>query len=259
MTKLVDLSHPWHADIAPFPGYTSPIIKWIKRLPEDRIYSKMIMTNTHNGTHIDAPIHYNFAGKDMASISLDQLYGEGVVVDVSDKVGEWGIYTPDDIEAKIEVKEEDILIIHTGWHGFYNPRSQVCSVRNHNVANEVKYFFRHSGPDRRLADWARKKRLKWVGIDAGSADHPMNTSLRYIRPDLAKEFEQLADRSLDSIFPPQDFFIMHQLLGEGIIHAENVGGDIDNILNMRVKIGAFAWKFMGGDASICRIVAFQEP
>ena len=33
-------------------------------------------------------------------------------------------------------------------------------------------------------------------------------------------------------------------------------GDIDNALNVRCKIGAFPWRFVGGEASICRVVAF---
>lgn len=52
---------------------------------------------------------------------------------------------------------------------------------------------------------------------------------------------------------------MHKLLfAHGIIHAENVGGDIDKVLNRRTIIGAFPWKFVGGDGSICRIVTFLE-
>ncbi len=226
-------------------------------MPENRIYSKMIETNTHNGTHIDAPIHYNYAGKDMASIPLEQLYGPAAIADVSDVVKEWGIYTPNDVETKVDVKEGDIVIVHTGWHGFYNPLGRGCRA-NSPQPDETKYFFRHPGPDRRFAEWARKKKLRWVGVDAGSADHPMNTSLRYIRPDLAIDFETRMGKKLDTFFPPEDFFVMHQILGEGIIHAENVGGDIDSVLNQRVNLGAFAWKFVGGDASICRIVAFLE-
>jgi kynurenine formamidase len=30
------------------------------------------------------------------------------------------------------------------------------------------------------------------------------------------------------------------------------------VLNRRCQIGAFPWKFVGGEASICRIVAFIE-
>jgi hypothetical protein len=32
--------------------------------------------------------------------------------------------------------------------------------------------------------------IAWWGIDAGSGDHPMNTTIRYMRPDLARRFEE---------------------------------------------------------------------
>ena len=40
--------------------------------------------------------------------------------------------------------------------------------------------------------------------------------------------------------------------------AENVGGDIEKVLNERCVIGAFPWKIEGGEASICRIMAFFD-
>jgi arylformamidase len=43
-----------------------------------------------------------------------------------------------------------------------------------------------------------------------------------------------------------------------IIHTENPGGDIDQLSNTRCMIGAFPRKFIGGEASICRVVAFVE-
>jgi kynurenine formamidase len=42
----------------------------------------------------------------------------------------------------------------------------------------------------------------------------------------------------------------------GIVHAENVGGDLAELGTTRCIIGAFPWKFIGGEASICRIIAF---
>jgi arylformamidase len=44
----------------------------------------------------------------------------------------------------------------------------------------------------------------------------------------------------------------------GIIHAECIGGDIDLLLNQRVTIGFFPWRFVDGEASIGRCVAFVE-
>ena len=43
-----------------------------------------------------------------------------------------------------------------------------------------------------------------------------------------------------------------------IIHAENLGGDLATLCSRRVAVGAFPCKFVGGEASICRIVAFPD-
>ena len=52
---------------------------------------------------------------------------------------------------------------------------------------------------------------------------------------------------------------MHTFLfPHDIVHCENVGGDIDRLLNRRCVIGAFPWRFVGGEAAFCRIVAFLD-
>ncbi len=52
---------------------------------------------------------------------------------------------------------------------------------------------------------------------------------------------------------------MHiEMFNRGIIHAECLGGDIDLLLNQRVTIGCFPWRFVDGESSICRIVAMVE-
>jgi kynurenine formamidase len=45
---------------------------------------------------------------------------------------------------------------------------------------------------------------------------------------------------------------------EGLIHAENVGGDIAKVLIARGSIGAFPWKYEGLEACPCRIIAFYD-
>ena len=37
-----------------------------------------------------------------------------------------------------------------------------------------------------------------------------------------------------------------------------MGGDIERVLNTRCIIGAFPWKFEGGEACPCRILAFLD-
>jgi hypothetical protein len=45
---------------------------------------------------------------------------------------------------------------------------------------------------------------------------------------------------------------------EGLIHAENLGGDIEMALNQRFIIGAFPWRYEGLEACPCRIVCFSD-
>ncbi|MBI3078016.1 MAG: cyclase family protein [Deltaproteobacteria bacterium] len=249
--KLIDLSHPWGMDTPPWVGYASPKIYYTQRLPYNHIVSQWIETSLHIGTHMDAPLHGVAGGCDMASIPLNQCFGEGVIVDISEDVSEWGFITPEMIMKRMDVKKGDILIYHTGWHRYYTYGSE---------PDEERYMCRHPGPGKReFADWICDMQFKWIGVDAGSGDHPMNTTIRKMRPDLAKEFEEKMGRPISQIFPDRDLFFMHRKpFAHRIPHIENIGGDIDQVLNRRCYIGAFPWRFVGGEASICRVAAFIE-
>jgi kynurenine formamidase len=123
----------------------------------------------------------------------------------------------------------------------------------------VKYFCFHPGPDVQFARWAVEMKLRWIGVDCGSADHPMNTSIRDRRPDLAREYARRFGVAVEERFPPEHVFCMHrEPFRRGVIHAENLGGDLPSLLDRRCMVGAFPWKFVGGEASICRIVAFPD-
>jgi kynurenine formamidase len=122
---------------------------------------------------------------------------------------------------------------------------------------------KHPGPTKEFSHWCRQMKIKWIGVDCGSADHPMNTKIREWAPVQAKEadlyMQQKYGKTLDEIFPTADYQLMHiDLFPQDIIHAENLGGDIAEILNRRLVIGCFPWRFVGGESSICRIVAFDE-
>ena len=64
---------------------------------------------------------------------------------------------------------------------------------------------------------------------------------------------------MEERFTPDKYQLMHlDLFKLGIIHVECVGGDIDLLLNQRVTIGCFPWRFVDGEACICRMVAMVE-
>lgn len=248
--RPMDLSHPINIHSPGWVGYPSFKMSYFQRHATNGIVSQIIETPLHIGTHLDSEMHAISGGKDIASIPLGVLFREGVIVDVSEDVGNFGVIKPEHIESKVEVKEGDILLYHTGWHKYFNGESE---------EDEIRYFCKHPGGTKELAQWIVDKKLAWTGTDCGSADHPMNTSIRYKRPEIRREYEKLFGVDVEKQFPEEELFIMHQIpFRQGIVHAENVGGDIDQVLNQRCLIGAFPWKFEGGEASICRIVAFVE-
>ncbi|MEM2896103.1 MAG: cyclase family protein [Candidatus Bathyarchaeia archaeon] len=252
--ELLDLTQPTSVLTPPWPTYEPLQVKFFKRLAPNGANGQLITTSNHVGTHLDGPLHFCTHGKDIASIPLEELYGPAVVVDLSDIAEDYGIYTSKDIIKRVEVKERDILIIYTGYSRYSWDQPE---------ADEIRYMCKHPGPTMEFADWCKKMKLKWIGVDCGSADHPMNTKIREWMPHLAKEcdeyFHRKFGKSLEEIFPQAHYQLMHtQLFPLGIIHAENLGGDINKILNQRVTIGCFPWKFMGGESAFCRIVAFIE-
>ena len=261
--KLVDLSHPINIHTPGWVGYPGSKIYYTQTLQTNRVVSQRIESSLHVGTHLDGPMHMADGGGDMASLPLTKLIHEGVIVDVSDEVSDWSIITPEMITSKVEVKKGDILIIHTGYHRYYEGKPEQDLTR---------YFCMHPGGTRELAEWMLEMELAWWGIDAGSGDHPMNTTIRHMRPDLTRRFEQKVGMSVLEYFGEytythhrsgreitEDLFPLHYLaFPKGCIHAENVGGDIEKVLNQRCIIGAFPWKFEGGESCPCRIIAFFD-
>ncbi len=250
MTRLVDLSHPWDWNTPPWSGYPSSKIYYFQRMQDQGIVSQYIETSLHMGTHFDAQMHIVPNGGDISCIPLDTLYSDGVIVDVSEHVGMFDVIKPEHFENKVEIRKGDILIYHTGFHHYYTSERE---------QDEAKYMCMHPGGYKELADWIVEMQFKWTGFDCGSADHPMNTSIRTRRADIVKKYEKMTGNKVEDAFPEEDLFVMHRaVFPHNILHVENIGGDIDQVLNKRCKIGAFPWRFKGGEAAMCRVVAFVE-
>lgn len=252
--KLYDLSIPTGIGTPPWPTYEPLQVKYFKRLSSNGANGQLISSSNHVGTHIDGQCHFVTGGMDIANIPLDRLYGPGVIVDLSDIAEDYGIYTSKDIEDRVEVREDDILFIYTGYSRYGWDRPE---------ADEQRYMLRHPGPMPEFWAWCLKKRIKLLGVDCGSQDHPMNTKIRDWRPDEAAKAEQALraryGKGIGEIWSPEDYQGMHfQLFPSGIIHVECLGGEIEKVLNKRTTIGVFPWRFKDGEAAFCRAVAFHE-
>jgi arylformamidase len=252
--KQIDLTIPLGIGTPAWPTYEPLQLKYFKRLAPNGANGQLLTHSNHLGTHLDGEIHFHTPGKDIASLDMDFLVHEAAIVDLSDVCGDYDVYTSKMVEERVQVKEGDILIIHTGYHHFGWDMP---------TANEIRYMVMHPGPDREFAEWAKAKKLRWIGVDCGSADHPMNTIIRDWMPRQARQaeivFKKKYHKPLAEFFDDSKYQLMHlEMFPHGIIHAECIGGELDLILNRRLQVGFFPWRFVDGESSIGRCVAFVD-
>jgi arylformamidase len=258
--KLYDLSQPLNADAPSWPFYPPFEVKYIKRKSEHGVNAQYIMSSNHMGTHLDAPRHFVTAGLTIDQLPLEWLYGDGVIVDLS-HLDELDIFTPKDIEDRVEVREGDILIIHTGWHEYANFG---------NTPDEERYILRHPGPHFDLVPWLIEKKIKMWGVDMISTDHPMNLPIgRFLGRGMLEQWQKVRGQceakfgadQIDVLFPDSAYQLTHNaLFPHNCFHIENMGGEIGapELQNRRLTIGCFPWKFKGGEAAFARAVAFLD-
>ena len=176
------------------------------------------------------------------------------MVDISDAVFDYSLYTPEMITERVTVKEGDILIINTGYHKTLldQPDTPNASAQGGIENKEFGYYVRHPGPSPDFFQWALDMKLKLIGVDCGSAEHPMNTSIRYQH---AREFEkaeaklrQTHGKSWDELFPPEAYHeLTHITLPKvWLLLASRWAGRLMNLSNQRVWIMIWGDSVYGG-------------
>ncbi len=123
--KVIDLTYPFDDKTLYWP--TSPSSFELKRLsfgetPGGWFYaSNSLCAPEHGGTHLDAPIHFDKAGKTVDQIPPRQLIAPGVVIDVSAKAAADPDYrlSLEDLRSweKLHgnVPAGAIVLLRTGW------------------------------------------------------------------------------------------------------------------------------------------------
>jgi arylformamidase len=257
--KIYDLSQDLNQECSFWPFYPPFEVKYFKRKSEHGVNAQYIQTSNHMGTHLDAPRHFVTAGRTIDQIPIEWLWGPGVIVDLSDVLDELDIFTPKMIEERVEVREGDILFIHTGW-GKYAQFGE--------TPDEEKYIHRHPGPHFEICDWLLQKKIHIWGVDMISTDHPMNLPIgRFLGKGGLEHWKKVSDQcerkfgkeGMAELFPDSAYQLTHNaLFPHDCMHVENMGGDIGapELQNKRLTLGVFPWKFRGGEAAFCRCVAW---
>ncbi|MFO1077367.1 MAG: arylformamidase [Planctomycetota bacterium] len=82
--RIWDISEPIEPQTAPFPGDTPFSQEWVLRQEQGGSCNvSTIRMSVHVGTHTDAPLHFDLAGPDIASVDLGRYMGRCRVVEVA--------------------------------------------------------------------------------------------------------------------------------------------------------------------------------
>ena len=81
--RIWDISEPIEPASATFPGDSPFSQEWVARMEKGASCNvSTIRMSVHVGTHTDAPLHFDLAGADIASVPLTKYIGRCRVVDV---------------------------------------------------------------------------------------------------------------------------------------------------------------------------------
>jgi kynurenine formamidase len=212
----------------------------------------MVKTNMHSGTHIDAPSHYCETGRDLGKLTLDELVSTGIVIDLSPIAKKWSLFSLDQVlrAAPEPIRERDIVIFHTGWHKY----SWV-----EETYDEVTFFDRHPGFEPQVINYLVDKKVKWFGVDTPSIDHSLQTRIRGMRPDLVREYEEMTGAPIEETLPMRNYEYAHYKTARNDVSAvEILSKETTQVLGRRMTLGAFPWRWLGGEGCLCRVVAFLD-
>jgi len=246
--QFIELSHVWGHGAPSMPGDPDAVLFRSVKHAQHGVMATRLKMVMHTGTHMNAPVHLIQRGAAIGEIGIEHLFGNGVILSIPKD--RWGLVTAEDLAAaKPEIRTGDFVAIVTGWH--------------HKYADSLEYFGCSPGLSKDGAEWLVDKGVMLLAMDTPQIDHPLATSLGDHRggPLMNRVVDLYKDETGND--PKKDFpewNIAHKtLLGAGIPTIEQVGGDVDDLLNTRATFQAAPWNWDKGDACPVRFVAMIDP
>jgi kynurenine formamidase len=185
--KWIDLTYPFSAKTLYWPNNPTGFVMdtmFEGKTDKGFYYSSYsLCAPEHGGTHLDAPVHFAEGKKTVEQLTLDQLMGEAVVLDVSAKAlrdRDYLISTEDVLEwEKVHgaLEPNTIILFRTGYGKFYpDPLTYFGTELKGEAAIPNLHF---PGVSQELALWLTKSRkVKAVGIDTPSIDYGQSKNFR---------------------------------------------------------------------------------
>ena len=234
--RLVDLSHPFDASTVYWPTAEPFKLETDFEGVTDKGYfysAYRYSAAEHGGTHIDAPVHFAKGHHTVDEIPLEQLMGNGIVIDVTSQCAANRDYLVSvaDFEnwerRNGRIAPGTIVFLRTGFAKYYPDRKLYLGTDERGADAVPKLHF--PGLDPAAARWLTQNRsIKAIGLDTASIDRGQST-----------------------------LFESHRVLFEKNIPAlENVA-NLDQLPAKGFRVIALPMKIKGGSGGPVRIVALQ--
>lgn len=145
--QLIDLSLVVNESTPVYPGDPKIKIEPLGTFEKDGLNDHYVSFPTHVGTHIDAPLHMIDGGKTLDEMPIEHFIGRGRLVE---GVGVDNI-------RKANIQQDDIVLFHTG-----------------HIPNlyQKSYFDDFPEMNKEVANYLIAKKVKVIGLDTPSPDHP---------------------------------------------------------------------------------------
>src|SRR5438132_797583 len=155
--KFWDISRTLANDLAPWPGDKPFHFEFTQTIADGAVVNLGAMsTSVHNGTHADAPFHFDAKGDTINQVRLEAYLGRAVVIDLAKEFS-------DGSRDLIEIE-------HLERHGKEITETSRVLIRT-KVWRDSTVF-----PDKipviasGVAEWMQTKKVKLLGLDLPSVD-----------------------------------------------------------------------------------------
>ena len=232
--RIVDLTYPFDASSVYWPTAEAFKLDTDFEGTTDKGYfysAYRYSAAEHGGTHLDAPVHFAKGRHTVDEIPLEQLMGNGIVIDVTAQCAsnpDYQVGTTDfqNWERRNgRIRPGTIVFLRTGFGKRYPDRRSYLGTDERGAEAVAKLHF--PGLDPAAARWLTQNRaIKAIGLDTASIDYGQST-----------------------------LFESHRILFEKNIPAfENVA-NLDQLPAKGFSVIALPMKIKGGSGGPLRIIA----